>query len=75
MYHPLHYPPPGGSYTFMCHYLPSYGFALTLASGLAAWLERHFPRTTMAYIGLALALFFAPSGPSFRSARQWQTIA
>ena len=51
-----------GSYTFMYHYLPSYGFALTLVAGLTAQLERRFPRGVLLYVGLALAIgvFFAP---------------
>ena len=51
-----------GSYTFMYHYLPSYGFALTLAAGVAAHLERRFPRGLLLYVGLALSIgiYFAP---------------
>jgi len=51
-----------GSYTFMYHYLPSYGFALTLVAGVAARLERRFPRALLLYVILALAIgiFFAP---------------
>lgn len=51
-----------GSYTFMYHYLPSYGFALTLVAGAAAHLEQRFPRAMLLYVGAALAIgiFFAP---------------
>lgn len=51
-----------GSYTFMYHYLPSYGFALTLVAGAATHLEQRFPRAVLLYVGLALAIgvFFAP---------------
>jgi dolichyl-phosphate-mannose--protein O-mannosyl transferase len=51
-----------GSGTFMYHYLPSYGFALVSTAGLAAHLERRFPRGLLAYVGLVLSIgiFFAP---------------
>jgi dolichyl-phosphate-mannose-protein mannosyltransferase len=51
-----------GSGTYMYHYLPCYGFALVLTAGLAAHLERQFPRGLLAYVGLVLAIgiFFAP---------------
>lgn len=51
-----------GSYTFMYHYLPSYGFALTLLAGAVAHLEQRFPRGVLLYVSAALAIgiFFAP---------------
>jgi dolichyl-phosphate-mannose-protein mannosyltransferase len=51
-----------GTYTFMYHYLPCYGFALISTAGLAAHLERRFPRALLVYVGLVLsiAIFFAP---------------
>jgi dolichyl-phosphate-mannose-protein mannosyltransferase len=56
-----------GSYTFMYHYLPSYGFALALVAGAAAHLEQRFPRAVSIYVGLALAIgvFFAPVWAEF----------
>jgi dolichyl-phosphate-mannose--protein O-mannosyl transferase len=66
-----------GSYTFMYHYLPSYGFALTLVADVAARLERRFPRALLVYVTLALSIgiFFAPVwaelpvSPSFANRR------
>jgi len=48
--------------TYIYHYLPSYGFALTLVAGLGARLERRWPRLTAGYVlaAFALVLFFAP---------------
>jgi dolichyl-phosphate-mannose-protein mannosyltransferase len=56
-----------GTYVFMYHYLPSYGFALVILAGLAARLERRFPRAVAGFIVLvfALALFFAPVWAEF----------
>ena len=56
-----------GSATYMYHYLPSYGFALVLTAGLAAHLERRFPRALLAYVGLVLSIgiFFAPVWAEF----------
>ena len=56
-----------GSYTFIYHYLPSYGFALILVSGMAAHLERRWPRALTGYLGLVLllAIFFAPVWAEF----------
>jgi dolichyl-phosphate-mannose-protein mannosyltransferase len=51
-----------GNYTFMYHYLPSYGFALTLLAGRAAKLERQSPRVAL-YALLLVALvsaYFVP---------------
>lgn len=51
-----------GSYTFMYHYLPSYGFALVLLGGGLGRLERWKPSAALllCLAILALALFFAP---------------
>jgi dolichyl-phosphate-mannose-protein mannosyltransferase len=51
-----------GTYVFMYHYLPSYGFALVLLAGVVSRLEARFPRAVAVFIGLAfaMALFFAP---------------
>jgi dolichyl-phosphate-mannose--protein O-mannosyl transferase len=56
-----------GSYTFLYHYLPCYGFALISTAGLAAHLERRFPRALLVYLGLVLAtgVFFAPVWAEF----------
>ena len=53
--------------TYMYHYLPSYGFALTLVAGLAAQLERRFPRAVLVYVTLVLSIgiFFAPVWAEF----------
>ena len=51
-----------GAGTYMYHYLPCYGFALTLVAGVAAKLERRFPRALLLYVivALSIAVFFAP---------------
>jgi dolichyl-phosphate-mannose--protein O-mannosyl transferase len=51
-----------GAGTYMYHYLPCYGFALTLVAGVAAKLERRFPRALLLYVIVALSIgvFFAP---------------
>ncbi|HET6148239.1 MAG TPA: glycosyltransferase family 39 protein [Polyangia bacterium] len=56
-----------GSYTFMYHYLPSYGLALVLVAGMAALVERRHPRLVATYVALALALaiYFAPVWAEF----------
>jgi dolichyl-phosphate-mannose--protein O-mannosyl transferase len=48
--------------TYMYHYLPCYGFALVLAAGVAAKLERRFPRGLLLYaiVALSIGVFFAP---------------
>ncbi|MDB4983562.1 MAG: glycosyl transferase family protein [Myxococcales bacterium] len=50
------------AYTFVYHYLPSYGFALTLLAGVVAHLERRFPSRVAAFVCAVflLAAFFAP---------------
>ncbi len=52
----------GRAYTFVYHYLPSYGFALTLLAGLVARLERRFPARVAAFVCgvFLLGAFFAP---------------
>ncbi|HVZ71787.1 MAG TPA: glycosyltransferase family 39 protein [Polyangia bacterium] len=50
------------SYTFIYHYLPSYGFALVLLAGVVARLERRWP-ARVAYFAcsvLVVAAFYAP---------------
>ena len=56
-----------GAYTFMYHYLPSYGLALLLVAALAARVERRFPRFVAGYVAVALALliYFAPVWAEF----------
>jgi dolichyl-phosphate-mannose--protein O-mannosyl transferase len=51
-----------GKFTFWYHYLPSYGFALTLVAGVLAALERSRPKVVLAVFGLALlvAVYYAP---------------
>jgi dolichyl-phosphate-mannose-protein mannosyltransferase len=51
-----------GNYTFSHYYLPCYAFLLVMLAGMAAHLERKYPRLIMGYIGFALAisLFYAP---------------
>jgi dolichyl-phosphate-mannose-protein mannosyltransferase len=50
------------AYTFVYHYLPSYGFALTLLAGIVAHLERRFPKRVAAFVCgvFLLGAFFAP---------------
>ena len=49
-------------YSFTHYYLPSWGFALLMLGGLAAFFERKRPRTVLVFVGLALvvAIYFAP---------------
>jgi dolichyl-phosphate-mannose-protein mannosyltransferase len=51
-----------GNYTFHHYYLPCYAFLLVMLAGLAAHLERRYPKAVAIYIGIALAisLFYAP---------------
>ena len=56
-----------GGYTFMYHYLPSYGLGLTLVAVTAADIEGRLPRVVTAYVAvaLALAIYFAPVWAEF----------
>lgn len=51
-----------GNYTFSHYYLPCYAFLLVMLGGLAARLERSYPKVITVYVGLvlAMAIFFAP---------------
>ena len=51
-----------GNYTFSHYYLPCYAFLLVMLGGLAANLERKYPKviTTYVAVALAMAIFFAP---------------
>jgi dolichyl-phosphate-mannose--protein O-mannosyl transferase len=51
-----------GKYTFMYHYLPSHGFALLLAAGFVAMLERRRPAVALGLtaVTLCIAVYFAP---------------
>jgi dolichyl-phosphate-mannose--protein O-mannosyl transferase len=51
-----------GNYTFSHYYLPCYAFLLVMLGGLAAHLERKYPKVITTYVGLvlAMAIFFAP---------------
>jgi dolichyl-phosphate-mannose-protein mannosyltransferase len=51
-----------GNYTFSHYYLPCYAFLLVMLGGLAAHLERKYPKVITTYVGLVLvmAIFFAP---------------
>ena len=51
-----------GNYTFSHYYLPCYAFLLVMLAGMAAHLERKYPRFIAVYIGLALviSLYYAP---------------
>jgi dolichyl-phosphate-mannose--protein O-mannosyl transferase len=51
-----------GSYTFMYHYLPSYGFALVLLAGCVARFERKHVRQVLGFTvtALILTVYFAP---------------
>lgn len=51
-----------GSYTFMYHYLPCYGFALVLLAGYAARIERHHARRVLGFTlaALIMSAYFAP---------------
>ena len=51
-----------GEFTFMYHYLPSYGCGLTLLAIVASRLEHRHPRAVLAYVAGAvlLAIYFAP---------------
>jgi len=56
-----------GRFTFMYHYLPSYGFALMLVAGCLAALERARPKAVFVTFAAALgvALYFAPVWAEF----------
>jgi dolichyl-phosphate-mannose--protein O-mannosyl transferase len=51
-----------GKFTFIYHYLPSYGFALVLVAGVLAALERRYPRVVFVFFCAALlvAIYFVP---------------
>lgn len=51
-----------GNYTFSHYYLPCYAFLLVMLGGLAANLERKYPKVITTYVGLvlAMAIFWAP---------------
>lgn len=51
-----------GNYTFSHYYLPCYSFLLVMLGGLAANLERKYPKVITTYVGLvlAMAIFWAP---------------
>jgi hypothetical protein len=51
-----------GNYTFHHYYLPCYAFLLVMLAGMAAHLERKYPKVIAGYIGFALviSLFYAP---------------
>ncbi len=51
-----------GQHTFFYHYLSSYAFALVLLAGVAAKLERRWPRAVLVFVTLAvlMAVYFAP---------------
>jgi len=51
-----------GNYTFSHYYLPCYAFLLVMLGGLAAHLERKYPKVITAYVGLvlAMAIFWMP---------------
>jgi dolichyl-phosphate-mannose-protein mannosyltransferase len=51
-----------GTYTFMYHYLPSYGFALVLLAGGVAYVERRWPKVALGFIAsvVLMAAYFAP---------------
>jgi dolichyl-phosphate-mannose--protein O-mannosyl transferase len=51
-----------GKHRFFYHYMPSYGFAIVLLAGVAARLERRWPRAVFAFVAVAVAvaLFFVP---------------
>jgi dolichyl-phosphate-mannose--protein O-mannosyl transferase len=51
-----------GNYTFSHYYLPCYAFLLVMLGGLAAHLERKYPKVITTYVGLvlAMAIFFVP---------------
>jgi dolichyl-phosphate-mannose--protein O-mannosyl transferase len=56
-----------GKFTFMYHYLPSYGFALMLVAGALAALERSHPRIVFVVFMAALFafLYFMPVWSEF----------
>lgn len=51
-----------GKYTFHYHYLPSWAFAVLLATGALAWLEEKHERIVLgiSVLTLGVALYFAP---------------
>jgi dolichyl-phosphate-mannose--protein O-mannosyl transferase len=51
-----------GKHSFFYHYQPSYGFAMVLLAGVAAKLERRWPRAILVFVSLAvlLAIYFTP---------------
>jgi dolichyl-phosphate-mannose--protein O-mannosyl transferase len=56
-----------GKFTFMYHYLPSYGFALMLVAGVLTALERSHPRVVLVVFMAALfvLLYFMPVWSEF----------
>jgi dolichyl-phosphate-mannose--protein O-mannosyl transferase len=51
-----------GKHSFFYHYLPPYAFSIVLLAGVAAKLERHWPRAVLVFVTLAIlvAIYFAP---------------
>jgi dolichyl-phosphate-mannose--protein O-mannosyl transferase len=51
-----------GKHSFFYHYLTPYAFAIILLAGVAAKLERRWPRAVLVFVSLAVlvALYFAP---------------
>ncbi len=56
-----------GQFTFIYHYLPSYGFALLLVAGVLAELELERPRLVLAFFLLAtlVAVYYLPVWAEF----------
>jgi dolichyl-phosphate-mannose-protein mannosyltransferase len=51
-----------GQYTFLYHYLPSYGFAVVLVGGALSTAERRVPRFVLGFLCAAwlVAIYYAP---------------
>jgi len=56
-----------GKHSFFYHYLPPYAFAIVLLAGVAAKLERRWPRAVLLFVVLSIlyAIYFAPAWGEF----------